>query len=267
MKIQILSDVHNELLSHDESLLPLNQSDYSHWHGSVPETEADVVVLAGDINTGTRGIEWALKESERLRKPFIYVAGNHEFYHREYHSTLKQMRELTQETNVHFLECDEVILSGVRFLGTSLWTDYNAVENISQYEAMKACQDALNDHQVIRMSPDGLFTTRHAFELHAKSLKWLQNKLSSVNEHSKTVVVTHHGPSTACQHKKYLVNAISAGFYSNLDELVGKADVWVSGHSHSNLDTTINGCRLLSNQSGYPGENVDGFASNMTIKI
>ena len=267
MKTHILSDVHNELLSLDEDSSLATNTNNSQWHGAIPETEADLVVLAGDIDSGTRGIKWAIKESERLDKPFIYVAGNHEFFNREYHSTLKQMREVSQGTNVHFLECDEVIINDVRFLGTTLWTDYDAVENISRYDAMKICQDTLNDHQLIRMSPDGLFTTRHAFELHAKSVRWLRDKLNSYEGDNKTVVVTHHGPSKACQHKKFPINPVSAAFYSDLDVLVGKADVWISGHSHSNLDTMIKNCRLISNQPGYPSEKVEGFSSDKIIEL
>jgi predicted phosphodiesterase len=267
MKIQILSDVHNELLSRNETSSLATNTNSSQWYGVIPETEADVVVLAGDIDSGTRGIKWAIKESERLDKPIIYVAGNHEFYHREYHSTLKQMREVAQGTNVHFLECDEVIVNGVHFLGTTLWTDYDAVETVSRHVAMKICQDTLNDHQLIRTSPDGLFTTRHAFELHTKASNWLRDKLNSFNGDNKIIVVTHHGPSKHCQHKKYLVSPVSAAFYSDLDGLVGKADVWISGHSHSNLDTKINGCRLISNQPGYPQEKVDGFEPDKIITL
>lgn len=267
MKIHILSDVHNELLSLNKNSSLSNNKNNGQWHGIIPETDADVVVLAGDIDSGTRGIKWAIEESERLDKPFIYVAGNHEFYNREYHSTLKQMRELAQDTKVRFLECDEVVIDDVQFLGTTLWTDYNAVENISQYDAMKACQKLINDHQLIRISPDGLFTARHALELHAQSLKWLREKLNTLDKDKKTVIVTHHGPSKICQHKNYPINALSAAFYSDLDELIGKTNVWISGHSHSNLDVVVNGCHLISNQPGYPNEKVDGFAANKTIEL
>src|ERR1017187_7917570 len=44
----------------------------------VPTTEADVVVLGGDIHLGSKGLEWA--KSHFGDKPMIYVLGNHEFY-------------------------------------------------------------------------------------------------------------------------------------------------------------------------------------------
>jgi hypothetical protein len=44
----------------------------------LPETDADVIVLAGDIGVGMSGLEWMT--NERPSKHFIYVPGNHEFH-------------------------------------------------------------------------------------------------------------------------------------------------------------------------------------------
>jgi predicted phosphodiesterase len=60
MKIQILSDIHNEFEVYE------------------PEyCNADVVILAGDIHTKNRGVEWA---STRFNTPVIYILGNHVAY-------------------------------------------------------------------------------------------------------------------------------------------------------------------------------------------
>jgi hypothetical protein len=65
MKIQLLSDLHNEFLRNA-------RTDPKHkWTGLIPETQADIIVLAGDIDTGTNGIEWAIKESQRLDGPTL----------------------------------------------------------------------------------------------------------------------------------------------------------------------------------------------------
>ena len=47
MKVLILSDVHNEF-----SVL------------AQPDTDADVVILAGDIDTQGRGIEWGIRHGQ-----------------------------------------------------------------------------------------------------------------------------------------------------------------------------------------------------------
>ena len=67
MKVQLLSDLHNEFLRN-------GITDQEHkWTGLIPETQAEIIVLAGDIDTGTNGIKWAVKESVRLAKNIIYV--------------------------------------------------------------------------------------------------------------------------------------------------------------------------------------------------
>ena len=53
--------------------------------------EADVIVLAGDTDLGTRGLEWAAKTFPKL--PVIYVACNHEFYGHSSPKIDKAMRE------------------------------------------------------------------------------------------------------------------------------------------------------------------------------
>ena len=74
MKIQILSDLHNEFLRNGK------KNPTRKWSAVIPETDADIIILAGDIDTGTKGAEWAILESERLGKPILYVLGNYEFY-------------------------------------------------------------------------------------------------------------------------------------------------------------------------------------------
>ncbi|MCA9193838.1 MAG: metallophosphoesterase [Planctomycetales bacterium] len=43
-----------------------------------PDVDADVTVLAGDVHTRDRGLQFARALSNH--RPIVYVAGNHEFY-------------------------------------------------------------------------------------------------------------------------------------------------------------------------------------------
>jgi len=94
MKILILSDLHTEYQDFDP-VFP---------DGLRIDAEADVVVLAGDIGSGTEGIEWAARTFPL--KPIVYVAGNHEFYDSAMETMLEQMREVAGDLQVHFLERD-----------------------------------------------------------------------------------------------------------------------------------------------------------------
>jgi len=46
----------------------------------------DLIILAGDTNLGTNGIEWVKKNIPS--KPVIYLLGNHEYYKGSYLKTL-----------------------------------------------------------------------------------------------------------------------------------------------------------------------------------
>jgi len=279
-RIQYLSDVHRELLL-DETLTvskdPTDRAAVAHrmaltgdypvfW---LPATNADVVVLAGDIDVGVRGVEWAAIESQLLGKPIIYVPGNHEYYGKELRATLRAMRDRAAGTNVHVLDCDEVTLDGTRFLGATLWTDYRANEPATPAaNAMQAAQQQINDHRRIRFGDkDRLFTPDDALRLHQEAKAWLTTQLSKPHQ-GRTVVVTHHGPSPACQHPDYPVDPISAAFHSNLESLMGPhVDLWIYGHTHACLDVIVRETRLVSNQKGYPREIVQDYDPNRVVQI
>ena len=264
MLIQLLSDLHNEFLRN-------GRSHASHkWSGAIPETNADVIVLAGDIDTGTEGVEWAIAESNRLGKTILYVLGNHEFYRYEYHRLLAAVSELCVATNVQVLSEHCFEMDDVRFLGATLWTNYR-VGTGTQDEAMFSASQGLTDHRLISYESASQckeFTPLDALNIHKKELYWIESQCALPFD-GKTVVITHHGPHTVCQHPGFLNNELSGAFHSDLDEFIEMNDinVWMFGHSHANLDVTINDTRIISNQAGYPGENVLGFDASLVIDV
>lgn len=158
-------------------------------------TAADVVVLAGDIHPGDEGIRWARQTFSD--KPIVYVAGNHEFYGGDWDGTLEIMRKTAKELDVHFLENDTVTISGVRFLGCSLWTDfeffgqyvigkmmYYANTNFSDYNAITAASNQESGNRL---------TAQMTLQRHRDSRAWLEAELPK-GEPAHTVVVTHHYP-------------------------------------------------------------------------
>lgn len=242
MKVQLLSDLHNEFYRSDAP-------------PKIERSGADLIVLAGDIDVGLDGLVWASKEAERLDKRILYVAGNHEFYHHDL-TLLNEMRAFAAGSGrLHFMENEELILDGVRFLGCTLWTDYRAAGD--PVLSMMEVQQHLSDHHVVR-NGERLFLPEDALQIHAESRSWLEEKLVQPFA-GKTVVISHHAPHLLCKHPSFPINAIATAFMSDLHDLVGMADVWCFGHTHANLDVEIGKCRLVSNQRGYPGEGVKGF--------
>ena len=265
MKIQLLSDLHNEFLRN-------GKSNPSHkWSGTIPETDADLVILAGDIDTGTKGAEWAILESERLDKNILYVLGNHEFYGHEYWSVKKKTLKLCENTRVFVLDSDVFTMGNVRFIGTTLWTNYKADVRVPQDLAMFYIDKVLNDHRQIKITSNGScgrFKPEHALAAHQKELQWLKTELEKPTD-LKTVVITHHGPHAVCQHPGFPLNEMSTAFHSNLDDLIESShiDTWVFGHTHANVDEVVLNTRIISNQAGYPGEKVDAFDACFTIEV
>jgi len=280
MKIQVLSDLHNEFLRHSTQLLDMSVEAEKqrsirqkimgldeHWTpvDTISDTDADVIVLAGDIDTGVNGVEWAITESMVHSKPIIYVSGNHEFYGHEYATLRAQMKDAAAGTNVHVLENDQVMIAGVRFLGCTFWTDYRASDEYSLDETMAYVGSGLNDHRRIAYEKRK-FLPSDALNLHQASRSWLENELTK-NSDEPTVVITHHGPSKICQHKDFDLSPMSGGFWSNANELVEKADLWIFGHTHQCENIVVGGTPVVSNQRGYPGECVSGFSSTYVVEI
>ena len=235
MKIQIASDLHLDLL---EDRFP--------GYRAVEATDADVLVIAGDIHRNTRALavfaDWPV--------PVVYVHGNHEAYHACYTETVSALRAAASG-NMHYLEGDEYVLQGVRFLGCCLWTDY-LLGPAARNAAMALAEQALHDHRMIRMAPESpdLFRAADALRLHLQSRAWLEAKLDEVFD-GPTVVVTHHGPHPGSVHPRYAGSPVNAGFVSDLTPLMGKAALWIHGHVHDSFDYRVAGTRIVANPRGY----------------
>ena len=235
MKLQIASDLHLEFL---QRLFPGERL-------ISPAYSADLLVLAGDIANGTEAIElfrdWPV--------PVLYLAGNHEFYGHAIEQMRMNLRKAVAGTSVIFMDNDIVDFGGVRFLGTTLWTDYRLELNRTQRQLMENAELRINDHYQIRCS-DGKFTAERALAEHELARAWLTQELNKPCE-GKTVVISHHGPHPLSVHPRYVGEGLNAAFVSNLSELLSKTDFWIHGHVHDSFDYRVAGCRVLANPCGY----------------
>lgn len=235
MKIQLASDLHLEFLQRNfpgELLIS-------------PANGADVLVLAGDIGTGTLALElfkdWPV--------PVLYVAGNHEFYGQSFEQMRVDLKRASEGTSVRFLDNEVADFGGVRFLGCTLWTNYRLDCNRTQRQQMEIAELTLNDHRVIR-SQAGFFTAAKALEEHEQSRRWLERQLD-IPYDGKTVVISHHGPHRLSVHPRYALEPSNTAFVSELPELLAKADLWLHGHVHDTFDYVAEGCRVAANPLGY----------------
>jgi len=224
-----------------------------------PETDADLVIAAGDIGIGRQGINWL----KGIKKPVIYIAGNHEFYTHEYKRTLTMLRHTCAGSNIYFMEKDVLIMNDTRFLGCTLWTDL-LIEGEKKANELGT---RLNDFRNIKFK-DGFFNKSIFTRLHRSSILWLENELEEPFE-GKTVVVTHHAPLQKSWQEGN--NELKKIAYCNLlNNLISKHDitVWFHGHIHSQNNYVYAGTRILSNTRGYKGrKEVVNFDQNKVIDI
>jgi predicted phosphodiesterase len=234
LRLNILSDLH---LS--QGGLPL------------PDTGADVVVLAGDIARPQKAIEWA----RGFAQPVIYVAGNHEYYGSSPSATLATLKDLAHGTNIHVLDQDAITLCGVRFIGATLWTGFNlCTQQAQRRQAEDQAVALLRDFNRIKSdrSPGGLFTPQESIDTYERHCAWLAATLVQPFD-GPTVVVTHHAPSPKSIHPRFEGSLLNNCFVSDAEHLFGTANtpLWVHGHTHDSFDYTIENTRVVCNPRGY----------------
>jgi predicted phosphodiesterase len=234
MKLNVLSDLHLSLGAL-----------------AIPGNGADAVILAGDIARPREAISWA----SGFAKPVLYVPGNHEFYGGSIAGTVAELKRLSAGTSIHVLDNDEVIIAGVRFLGTTLWTDFMLFgAGEKRAAAMREAQCFMRDFSRIRVgeAPDAPFTPAASAALFNGHAAWLERKLAQPHA-GPTVVITHHAPSRRSIHPRFADSLLNACFVSDAERLVEEshARLWVHGHTHDSFDYFVHETRVLCNPRGY----------------
>jgi Icc-related predicted phosphoesterase len=231
------------------------------------QTDADVIVAAGDIATKGRGIKW-LRESFP-GKPVVYVAGNHEYYGNAIPHFTDKLREEATEYSVHFLENTYCVIGDVLFLGCTLWTDFDLFGDRHKGKALAS--ESMNDYQMIRVDPKlRKATPEDTLKWHRGSVEFVKAAAKSpAAKGKKLVVVTHHAPSLESCAPHYRQDKLSSSFASNLEPLVEEvgAKLWVHGHCHTAVGYQIGPTRVICNPKGYPSERNNGFTGGLVVEV
>ena len=271
MKIQLLSDLHLESNPH---------------FTATPTPGADVLVLAGDIGSYQKGSkltelnipDFGLGRFSPLPVaqggaawpvPVLFLPGNHEYDGLDFDAAHLRLRETCERLGMVWLERETVVLAGVRFIGCTLWTDFDALADMNpqinpkvnpqvdspltrqlqaREKAFRAANFYLKKNHAFRQGQPMLADAVR--EEGVKSQGWLRRALAEAFD-GPTVVVTHFAPSLLSADPRYGLNAGTAGFCNGLDELLGSARLWLHGHLHCPADYVKNGCRVVANPLGY----------------
>jgi predicted phosphodiesterase len=239
MRLRVISDLHLE-----------------HFYAprELPDAPADAVILAGDIHAGIQGLGWA---AERFAgTPILYVPGNHEFYRASMPALRRELAAEATRLGIHLLDNRSITLDGVRFHGTTLWTDFALYADQPDHDPAVTEAKALfmmPDFRIIEQPEEEVFTTEESRRLHAQARTWL-NAALAMPFSGPRVVISHHAPLVDCIPPCYRGDALSPAFASHLPHLMGRMDLWIHGHVHEPLDLVADGTRVVANPGGYPDE-------------
>jgi predicted phosphodiesterase len=273
MNIQLLSDLHLEANPH---------------FVAQPAPQADVLVLAGDVGSyqrradGSRMPEpdWGLRRFSPLPQhagwpvPVLFVPGNHEYDALDFDAARHQLRHTCDRLGLIWLDREVVTLQGVRFVGSTLWSDYEALVQpdapvAQQMRQRQKAYKAANFYlQKMATWRQGRLFDAEAMRVEALvSQSWLEQALALAFE-GPTVVVTHFAPSLRSADPRYGLTPGTAGFCNHLDHWLPQADVWLHGHLHCAHDYRVGRCRVVANPLGYHDKHEQlGFKPTGTIQV
>ncbi len=216
-------------------------------------TDADVLVLAGDIAVGA-GIGPALDIFCKRFKNVVYAHGNHEFYGCSREKVVAITDAACERNeNLHWLDGDAVIIGGVRFVGATLWFPKPTTE-----EGL-AARRGMNDYFQIERFESWVYA-EHAWNV------------AALTEHVRPgdVVVTHHLPTPYSIAPRFAGSPLNHFFMHDMTDLILERQpaAWIHGHTHDSISEVIGGTRILCNPMGYVGHEVNPyFNASATISV
>ena len=249
MKVQVLSDLHLRYYK-TQDVIPLLAD---------TAADADVTVIAGDVDCD----DWAVffREMCDVHKMVLFVPGNHDFYGNSIQRALDEWKSYEYVyPNLRVLYNSSELLSGTKFVGTTLWFR----------------KPACGFYTHTSSYPDFAYIenfTKEVEEENNKAIRFLMD-----NSDSNSVIVSHFVPSQHSTHPKYEGSFLNQYFVCSLDDHIVSINpkLWVHGHTHDSYDYAHPDCntRVVCNPMGYLfvkfGEEFlenNGFRKNLIVEV
>lgn len=261
--IRVFSDIH---LDFDVPHKTKNFTPDMLWMPEPLDTDKEsILILAGDLWHSKNyymynNYSWITEVAKKFYF-VIVVLGNHDFWGgsipKEYNKFQNFLKE-SKIQNVHLLQNNSITMfEKVKFVGGTLWTDYNK----GSKDCFQGAKKKMKDYRFIRqgigiqsVSPYFLYTE------HQKTKLFIENNAFRDFPEQKLWVITHHLPTMSSI--PFSFNQIgmeneNALYYSDMENLITKvnADCWVHGHSHLFQHYMIGNTTIIANPRGYTHEN------------
>jgi hypothetical protein len=186
--------------------------------------------------------------------------------------------------NIHFLDKQTIDIDGIRFIGGTLWTDFNGEDEMTMSHVTRRmndfqiCQnsaemvsyrtfDTQDDHKKVRFKTrPATWSPKDALKDHKAMIKFIEE---SYDPSIVNVVCTHHAPSKGSEHPRYKHDQLMNGAYnSQLDNFIMERPMiklWTHGHTHEDFDYMIQTTRVVCNPRGYI--NYEDRADRFELKV
>ncbi|GAA5215707.1 metallophosphoesterase family protein [Corallincola platygyrae] len=231
--------------------------------------DADLVILAGNIDRGDAGVRWALRH---FSQPVLYILGVSEYFGLKLERVPPSLKELCKGSNVKILNEKAKTFDQFRFIGATLWTDYRllgtqvssatlAAANCEEFRTIQ--KDRPKSH--LPITPDDLIKT------YIKSLKFICKSIKDARkEKLKPIVLSHHGPLPSALPPSMQSHLLAPAMASDLSEEIRshKPKLWVHGHTGITANYQHAKTQILSNARWQPdGELNPAFDAGMIVEI
>ena len=240
MQIQYVSDLH------------LNDfPDTKPFSDFVKPGGAPILVVAGDVCPADHPLyEPFLRWCSRNWRHVLIIAGNHEYFctviPRNMDTIEKEIERICAPLpNVVFLQGSRsTLIDGVRFVGTTLWSDVDpAIWNVLGEKGDYAASFV----EGRRRTPADTVT------LHRRQKAELDKAIQAARE--PLVVITHHLPSLTLVSPEYHESPTVACYASNCDGLFRPpVKLWICGHAHRQGKFGVKGIPCVMNALGYASQ-------------
>lgn len=242
--------------------------------------KGDVLIIAGDLCHArcldpTRTDRYSIEQRGRVMRVIgeatrkfthvLLIAGNHEHYDGVFEDTGDLLRRHLPGVTV--LDDEAVKIEGVRFVGSTLWTDL-----AKQSEAeVTAIRKGMGEYFFVKTRAGGaeqLAKLRPADTHRVHDAGWKRLRDTVMAEpHRPTVVITHHAPSRLGLNPRFADSPLNPAYASSLDDEITAFEnvpVWVHGHTHIAKTYRIGKTVVRSNALGFAAKG--GAAPGFTVK-
>lgn len=242
----------------------------SDTHGYYPDfnisSEADLIIHAGDISNGYDLYE-KTEEFDKLckqaNKDYLFVLGNHDWYHTD----INDYPNVYDETK--FLTRDKpIVINDITFVGCTLWSGLYGI-SLDTYDS-RLIERSINDFIYIKDIQDTeetiqRFSVNRMVKEHKKDLEYIEQYRNKDN----VVLVTHFPLSQDFLDTKYTGNPLNSYFLNDIDTT--GYNIVIAGHTHHTMKKTLdNGSRLFLNAYGYSNsfkKECPSFDTNYIITV